>query len=104
MAAGYGSRMMLELSPELTFGVLSPAFRGCERGYALQTFAENGCTFLADGLCALHGTGFEPLECRFCHHTRKGRGQECHAALEADWHTSAGQRLVMRWITLYLYQ
>ena len=25
--AGYGNRMMLEIAPELTFGVLSPAFK-----------------------------------------------------------------------------
>ena len=27
--AGYGDRMMREIAPEFTFGVLSPAFKGC---------------------------------------------------------------------------
>jgi hypothetical protein len=88
--AGYGSRMMLEMAPDFSFGVLSPAFRGCERGFALQKYADSGCNFLTDGLCELFGTGFEPLECRFCHHTRLGWGPKCHAALEMDWKTPAG--------------
>lgn len=90
--------MMLEISPEMTFGVLSPAFKGCEGSYALQEYANNGCNFLKDGLCELHGTGYEPLECLYCHHLRKGLGQECHADIEKDWRTSAGQALVRKWI------
>ncbi len=97
LRAGYGNRMMLEVAPERSFGVLSPAFRGCERGFALQRFADRGCNFLVDGLCELHGTGFQPLECRFCHHGRTGLGPKCHADLEADWHTPAGRKLVARW-------
>ncbi len=98
LLAGYGGRMMLELSPERTYGVLSPAFRGCEGTFAFQEFAQNGCTFYCGGLCALFGTGFEPLECRFCHHERPNQGQACHAALEQDWRTPAGQTLVRRWL------
>lgn len=100
--AGYGNRMMLELSPDRTFGVLSPAFKGCERGFALQAYARNGCTFLRHGLCRLHGTGFEPLECLFCHHLRSGLGQKCHADLEKDWHTGDGQALVREWAERYM--
>ena len=96
--AGLGSRMMLELSPDRTCGVLSPAFRGCEGMFAFQEFSQCGCTFFSGGLCALFGTGFSPLECRFCHHERKGNGQECHAALEQDWRSPAGQALVQRWL------
>ena len=98
ISAGYASRMMLELSPDHTFGVLSPAFRGCEQSVALQAFSKNGCTFLRNGLCELHGSGLEPLECRFCHHLRQGLGQKCHTDLEKDWHTSAGQALVNEWL------
>ena len=97
LQAGYANRMMLEISPEHDFGVLSPAFGGCEGRFALQEFAKNGCTFLSDGLCELHESALEPLECRFCHHTRVGRGPQCHAALEKDWHTPAGQTLVENW-------
>lgn len=95
--AGYGRRMMLEMAPELTFGVLSPAFKGCEVDFATNLHAERGCTFLADGRCELHGTGFQPLECRFCHHDRCGLGPQCHADLEKDWNTPAGRALIARW-------
>lgn len=95
--AGYGSRMMLEIAPELTFGVLSPAFKGCEKYYALNVYARNGCTFLKDDRCELFGTDYQPLECRFCHHERPGLGVQCHADLEKQWNTSAGKALVNKW-------
>ncbi len=97
LEAGYGARMMLEIAPEGTFGVLSPAFRGCEGGFALQEFAHAGCTFLVDGLCQLHAAGHVPLECRYCHHERPGMGVVCHAGLEKDWRSLAGVHLVERW-------
>jgi hypothetical protein len=96
--AGYANRRMLELAPELTFGVLSPAFKGCERSFATNEFAKNRCTFLKTNLCELFGTGHQPLECRFCHHERGGLARKCHADLEKDWRTPAGQSLVKKWI------
>ncbi len=96
--AGYGERMMLEMAPERTFGVLSPAFKGNEGTYALQNYKDRGCNFLKDERCELHGTGFQPLECRFCHHDRPGQGPICHADLEKDWNTPEGQALVERWL------
>jgi hypothetical protein len=98
--AGYGKRMMLEVSPERTFGVLSPAFRGCGGFFALQAYAARGCSFLVDSRCELHWTGLQPLECRFCHHDRPGLGPKCHAALEKDWSTGAGRALVVNWCKL----
>lgn len=98
LEAGYGSRMMLEIAPELTFGVLSPAFKGCEKSFATNQFAKNGCIFLRNDRCELFGTGHQPLECRFCHHERRGLGSKCHTALEKDWKTPAGQALVEKWI------
>ncbi len=98
MEAGFGGRMMLEMAPEMTFGVLAPAFRGCEASIALQQFAGRGCTFLSDGKCELHGSGYQPLECRFCHHDRKGKGKQCHADLERDWRSDAGRSLVSKWL------
>jgi hypothetical protein len=80
--------------------VLSPAFKGCERNFALQEFAGAGCSFLTNGLCELHGTGFEPIECLFCHHDRAGLGKKCHADLEKDWNSEAGKQLVAKWIGL----
>lgn len=98
MEAGYARRMMLEIAPELTFGVLSPAFKGCEGFYATNEFSKNKCTFLKDDRCELYGTGHQPLECRFCHHDRWGLGVKCHAEIERDWKTPAGQMLVGKWI------
>jgi len=89
--------MMLEISPEFTFGVLSPAFKGNEGNVALQIFAYQGCTFLKDNLCELFGTGFQPLECRFCHHTRRGLGKKCHLAIEKEWRKKEGQKLIVHW-------
>ena len=46
IAAGYAPRMMLEMAPEKTFGVLSPAMRGCEGQFANEVakggFIEHG--------------------------------------------------------------
>lgn len=97
-SAGYAYRMMLEISPELTFGVLSPAFRGNEGKAAMNVFSQNGCCFLKNNLCELYETGLMPLECSFCHHDRIGEGRICHLDLEKDWNTAAGQVLVKKWI------
>ena len=52
---------------------------------------------MSDGRCELHGSGVQPLECRFCHHDRAGQGLQCHADIEKDWNTPAGKALVVRW-------
>ncbi len=93
--------MMLELAPDRSFGVLSPAFYGCERGFALNEYASRGCNFLKRGRCELFGSGLQTLECRFCHHDRPGQGPLCHAALEEDWRTPPGQALVEYWARRY---
>jgi hypothetical protein len=95
--AGFSERIMLEISPERDFTVLSPAFKGNEGNYALQIFAENGCTFLKNGLCELFETGFQPLECRFCHHKRKGLGIKCHTDIEKEWNSNEAKRLIVKW-------
>jgi hypothetical protein len=98
--AGYRNRVMLEVAPDHSFGVLSPAFKGCEGKIAWNHYAANGCNFLKDNLCEIHGAGFLPLECRFCHHDRPGLGMHCHADIEKDWDTLAGRQLVSRWCRL----
>ena len=98
--SGYADRMMLEMSPDHSFAVLSPAFKGNEISFALDMYKDKGCTFLKDDRCELHGTGLQPLECRFCHHARLGLGPKCHADIEKDWNTSAGRALVVRWSKL----
>jgi len=95
--SGLTNRMMLEISPENNFGVLSPAFKGNESNYALHIYSKNGCTFYNSGLCELFGTELQPLECRYCHHDRKGLGLKCHLDIEKDWKTNRGQKLIVRW-------
>ena len=92
--------MMLEMSLERTFGVLSPAFKGCEVAFATNLYSSRGCTFLNDNRCELFGTGLQPLECRYCHHKRAGLGTRCHTDIEKDWNTSAGRALVVKWCNL----
>jgi hypothetical protein len=95
---GYGGRMMLEISPEQTFAVLSPAFNGCEGGFAMQSAADKGCNFLQpDRKCELHTSHHLPLECAFCHHERIGQGKHCHTDLEEDWQSPQGKALVKNW-------
>jgi hypothetical protein len=95
--SGYAHRMMLEMSPDRTYGVLSPAFKGCESNFALDMYSKQGCTFLEEDLCELHATGHQPLECRHCHHADPSAGPRCHAEIEKDWRTPAGQALVVKW-------
>jgi hypothetical protein len=94
---GLAMRMMLEISPERDFAVLSPAFKGNECNFAYQIFAQNGCTFLNNGLCELFGTGLQPLECRYCHHSRKGLGIKCHLEIGMQWNSPEGKRLIVSW-------
>jgi hypothetical protein len=98
IGAGLGARMMLETSADRRLAVLSPSFKGNEGTYAFNEFSVRGCGFLtADGACELHGTGLQPLECRFCHHDRRGDGPRCHRAIEKDWDSASGRALVARW-------
>jgi len=102
---GYANRMMLEISPERTFGVLSPAFKGCEGKLALNNYAQNGCNFLENNLCQLHSAGLMPLECQFCHHEREGLGQKCHSDIEKEWKTEIGRAQVLKWTKKFrIYQ
>jgi hypothetical protein len=97
---GYANRMMLELSPNHSFGVLSPAFKGNEGYLALLEYSDNYCTFLENDRCTIFGKTFQPIECRFCHHDRIGLGKKCHYAIEKDWNSSKGKRLVNDWLFL----
>jgi hypothetical protein len=98
--AGYASRMMLEMSPDRAFGVLSPAFKGCEGDFAREIYSKRGCTFLNDKHCELHDTRFQPLECRFCHHARLGQGARCHAEIGDEWNSPHGRKWVVKWSKL----
>jgi hypothetical protein len=98
--AGHAGRMMLEMSPDRSYGVLSPAFKGNEVAFALNVFADQGCNFLSGNRCELFGTGLQPLECRYCHHDRPGMGPKCHEEIGEEWNTAAGRALVVRWSKL----
>lgn len=100
--AGLGNRMMLELSPDLSYGVLSPAFKGCEGSIASKEYASYGCNFLKEGLCELHATEYLPLECRFCHHDRRGMGEQCHADIGRDWNCDRAKNFINRWVNSIL--
>jgi hypothetical protein len=100
ISQGYAKRMMLELSPDHSFGVLSPAFKGNEGYFALQEYSNSYCTFLKNNRCTIFGKPFQPLECRFCHHDRIGSGKQCHYAIEKDWNTSKGKRLLKDWLII----
>lgn len=102
MQHGYGPRMMLEWAPDLSFAVLSPAFKGNEADFAFQELSRNQCTFLENGGCTIFAEPFRPLECRFCHHDRLGQGDLCHHEIERDWKTSKGTRLVRAWVSRYM--
>ena len=97
LEAGYGNRMMLEMSPDRAFGVLAPAYKGSEMSFGVRPDNNPGCTFLVNDRCELHGRGYQPLECRVCHHTRPGLGPRCHADIEREWNTAAGRALVVEW-------
>ena len=94
---GYSHRMMMEISPQFDFAVLSPAFYGCEGFIATNEASKNGCNFLKDGLCELHNTDILPLECAFCHHERVGQGIICHETILKEWKTLDAQLLVAEW-------
>jgi hypothetical protein len=97
ISKGMANRMMFEISPEMTFGVLSPAFKGNEANFSLKIFSQNSCTFYKNRLCELFGTGLQPLECRFCHHDRKGLGKICHSEIEQDWKSKKARQLIVEW-------
>jgi len=88
---------MQELLPASRMVDSGRSRKGNESNYALQVHSKNGCTFNDNGLCELFGTGLQPLECRFCHHSRTGLGKKCHLDIEEDWKTERGQRLIVRW-------
>ena len=95
--AGLAKRMMLEISPEQNFAVLAPAFKGNEGDYALQIYSKQGCTFLVNERCELFGMDYQPMECRYCHHERKGAGIKCHSDIEKEWNSNEAKRLIVRW-------
>ncbi len=98
--SGLAGRLMLEFSPDRSFAVLAPAFRGNEAFFALAEYSVNICTFYSDGKCRIFGKPYQPIECRFCHHSRLGSGMACHEETGRDWNTAKGKRLVRQWLLI----
>ncbi|WP_455381859.1 hypothetical protein [Salinispira pacifica] len=98
--AGYGGRMAAEPAPDRSYAVLAPATPGREMSISPWKSGLKPCIFFRYGLCVLFGTGLQPLECRFCHHERRGQGLLCHQAIGAEWRSSAGRRLIERWLRI----
>jgi len=100
IVAGLASCLMVAFSPDLSYGILSPAFRGNESHHALQVFASAGCTFLNQSGCKIFDTHYRPLECRYCHHDRMGLGLSCHLSIAKNWNISKGKRTVHHWLEM----
>lgn len=98
IAHGYAKRMMLEVSPVYNYAVLAPAFKGNEGRYALRIFSSNGCTFFNNQRCDLYSQNLQPLECRFCHHSRKGKGIQCHISIGNEWKKEYARKLIAHWM------
>ena len=97
---GLAGRMMLEVAPDFSFAVLAPSFKGCEGLIAINEFSDEGCNFLTNELCELHGTKLQPLECQVCHHNSPGLGAKCHRELEKQWNSVRSQKIVKEWMLL----
>lgn len=119
MSAGMGPRLMLDwLEPDDDYGntervlVLCPAAVDCEMGRApefaelwpgmhyLQAMFEDPlnfpCTFLKNGLCEIHASGFKPKQCRESFGCRPNVGPTKYD-IARDWDTENGRVLVARW-------
>jgi len=77
--------------------VLSPAFRGCEGGFAENRYARPGVQL--PGRQPLPAAWHRPPTARVpvLSHTRPGMGPKCHADIERDWHTPLGRALISEW-------
>jgi Fe-S-cluster containining protein len=112
IAAGYADRLMLdwwEASKETDFQkvyLLCPASAGSQGAYApdtdflsiLRGWSKGQCTLLEGDTCAIHASGFKPLECRAAHHdgTREA-SYRVRVALVCAWNTPAGEQIVAVW-------
>jgi hypothetical protein len=112
MDRSFGPRLMLDwyepcddLGNDSRVYVLAPASLECEGEYAPEisfwdflmggVACKGACTFLKDGLCEIHTSGFKPLQCRV--------GSNCgqpflnNIDMARYWMGEAGAAAVARW-------
>lgn len=109
MEAGLAGRMMRDWYVSGgNIDVLAPASIGCEGrdapdmdlGSMLKfliqgSWGKGRCTFLKDGLCELHDSGYKPMQCResYC---CKSEGPS-NLEMSEMWDTPYGRQMVARW-------
>lgn len=106
--AGYAHRLMkdwfgsgpVEYEDAEVFQI-SPAIVGYEASPAPSTarivaLGKGPCTFLKDGLCEIHDSGFKPIQCRNAHHS-KGTVEPSVEEMETIWNTDEGRAVVAEW-------
>lgn len=110
--AGYSDRLCLDWNSapsdkntDITF--LTPALKDCE-GKLSPSFPSSikGCTFLTDGLCALHSLKLKPLQGRTAIHgfaderlnaKNDSQSEAVKEYIMQDWKSKEGQDLVDAW-------
>ena len=94
---GYGQRMSSrEVYKIDSFHILCPSVRGHECQHDMTHFS-GGCTFLKDGLCEIHDSGFKPLEGRAVHHDDDYSTEGMHEYIINRWDNREGRRVFRRW-------
>lgn len=111
--AGLAKRLMRDwLEPCTEYGndekiwILAPASEGCEGLDApecdswvsafMGNWCKGQCTFLRDGKCEIHDSGFKPRQCR---ETLGCTGEHTtNYEIAKHWDTDEGRTVVERWI------
>lgn len=80
--AGYGHRMMLEIAPEMTFGVLSPAFKGCEGFMLCRSIQKTDAIFIQTAFVSFSGQVCRPLNAAIAIISEKASGRNAMRTLK----------------------
>lgn len=94
IAMGFGPWLMRERFDQKHF-VLLPAIKGGGRESSYSFWRHAECTFLYNGRCSIHASGFKPVQCREslpC----KGTGP-VNSAVADLWLNPEAQHLVQSW-------
>lgn len=115
--AGYANRLMRDYweGEKTPIYVLAPAVVGCEGGdiqpddawigaqrglmaWVLGEVYPGRCTFLADDKCAIHDSGFKPIQCRtaFCQDT-ENKLWKSKLDVADLWNTEEGHAVLALW-------
>lgn len=115
IAAGYGGQLMVDWwEPSANYGnderiyLLCPASAGHQADMAPEmsffdfSFTKGRCTFLEDGLCAIHDSGFKPMQCRTMIHDEEQSGYASNMEMIRLWDNAEAQRLVVAYAEFYV--